>query len=499
MKGRCTIAALLVLACVANGEVKLASVFSDHMVLQRDKAVAVWGTADPGKSVTVTIDGHSTSDKADKSGNWIVRLNKHQASQTPLTMTVSEDGGNTISISDILFGDVWICSGQSNMGFQLFETGDKQAIASSKDEQLRLMRVPRAVSDTPLQQQNGKWSICSPKTSWDFTAVGYYFGKELRAREHVPVGLIGTYWGGTAAEPWTPAKYLQGEQWKPMHERAQAMLEAYPKKHHQWEERVKNLSPGAKKPPEPEGKNNPHQPSVLWNGMVNPLVPMTIKGVIWYQGESNAQRAEQYRTLFPLLIKAWRQEFDEGNFPFLFVQIAAFGKSGGDTDRGSEWAELREAQTMTLKSPNTGMAVTIDIGSPTRIHPKDKATVGKRLALVAEKVAYGHKLEDSGPMYKSMKVDGDKIKITFTHAKGLTAKGGAVKGFTIAGRDEKFVPAQAKIDGDHVIVFSDKVQNPVAVRYAWAEDPEVTLYNSAGLPAVPFRTDNWPEVTAGKE
>jgi sialate O-acetylesterase len=494
------VAAVVAMACWASGEVKLASVFSDHMVLQRDKAVKIWGTADPGKVVSVKIDDLSTATKADKSGNWIVRLHKHKASQMPVTMTVSEQSSNTVTISDILFGDVWICSGQSNMGFQLFQTDNAaEAIPAATDPLLRLMRVPRFVSDMPMRQQDGKWMVCSPQAARTFTAVGYFFGKEIRQREHVPVGLIGTYWGGTAAESWTPPGYLKGDQWKALFKRDREKLKAYPELHRRWEQRINNLPPGDKRPPEPLGLKNPHRPCVLWNGMVSPLAPMTIEGVIWYQGESNAARADQYRTLFPLMIDAWRKEFDEGKFPFLFVQLAGFGKSGGDSDRGSQWAELREAQAMALKLPNTGMTVAIDIGSADTIHPKNKLTVGKRLALVAEKVAYGRHLESVGPTYKSMKIDGNKITITFTHAEGLNAKGDTAKGFTIAGKDQKFVPAEAKIEGANVVVSAGNVEKPVAVRYGWADNPDVTLYNSAGLPAIPFRTDKWPGVTAGNQ
>ncbi|HWB52786.1 MAG TPA: sialate O-acetylesterase [Tepidisphaeraceae bacterium] len=491
--------AVLAMACSAYSEVKLASVFSDHMVLQRDKAVNVWGTTDPGKTVTVKIGDHSKTTKADSSGKWIVHLDKHKASQTPVTMTVTEAGGNTISISDVLFGDVWICSGQSNMEFQLFKANNAaEALPAAKDEQLRLLRVPRVASEKPLSEQDGKWTLCSPQTARTFSAVGYFFGKEIREREHVPVGLIGAYWSSTAAESWTPAKYLNGDKWKPLLEHDHELLAEYPEKHQKWEEKMKTLPPGKRKPAEPLGPTNSHLSSVLWNGMINPLIPTTFEGVIWYQGERNASRAQEYRTLFPLLIKAWRTEFGEGKFPFLFVQLAGYGKNRGDSDKGSEWAELREAQTLALKLPNTGMAVAIDIGSADSIHPTDKQTVGRRLALSAEKVAYGQNVESVGPTFKSMKIEGNKIKITFTHAQGLMAKGGVVKGFTIASKDQKFVPAQTTIQGNAVIVSAENIQQPVAVRYAWAQYPDVTLYNSAGLPAVPFRTDNWPEVTAGQ-
>lgn len=463
----------------ALAEVKLASVFTDHMVLQRDKAVRIWGTAAAGKTVTVKAAGAEASATADGAGNWSLELPKHAASESPTELTATEAGGNTVTLSDILYGDVWICSGQSNMAFSLDRASNAaDAIPAATDDKVRLLVVPRVTSDEPQLQQKGAWTHCTPETAKTFSAVGYFFGQQLRLDEHVPVGLIGTYWGGTPAESWTPKSHLAGAEWEPL-----------------WD-RDKKLASGATK------SKNPHRPTVLWNGMVEPLVPMSITGVIWYQGEVNAGRAEQYRSLFPNMIQAWRDAFKQGDVPFLFVQLANYGKSNGDSDAGSNWAELREAQAMTLKLPNTGMAVAIDVGNPTNIHPTDKLTVGKRLALAAEHVAYGKDVACQGPTYESLAINGHTVTLTFAHADGLATKDNApVKGFTVAGDDKKFVPAtSAKVEGNKVIVTApESIGTPTAIRYGWAGDPETSLYNAAALPMVPFRTDDWPGVTAGKK
>ncbi|HZZ42761.1 MAG TPA: sialate O-acetylesterase [Tepidisphaeraceae bacterium] len=499
-----TAAVVLGMACsFVSADVKVASVFTDHMVLQRDKGINVWGMADAGKKVMVKVGEDEESTKADKEGKWMVKLGKRKASETPVEMKVSEEGGNSETISDVLVGDVWVCSGQSNMEFPLSRAANAtEAIAGATDEKIRLLLVPKKVSDTPLMEQAGKWEVCSPETVKRFTAVGYFFAKELREKEHVPVGLVGTYWGGTVCEAWTPDEDLKDAQWKPLWDRDKKQVEEYTTVHAKYEEDLKawKAKPEAergKKPVDGRGENNPNRPGVLWNGMVAPLVPMSISGAIWYQGEANTARAEQYRSIFPNMIEGWRDEFKQ-KAPFFFVQLANYG-SRIDSAAGSPWAELREAQAMTLKLPKTGMAVTIDIGNPANIHPTDKETVGKRLAKAAEAVAYGRDVAYEGPTYKSMKVDGNKAIVKFAHAKGLMTKGGEVKGFMIAGEDKKFVPAEAKLDGETVIVTAASVEKPVAVRYAWADAPESSLYNAADLPGVPFRTDNWPMATAGKK
>lgn len=502
------VAAALVLgmSCSAAwAEVKLASVFTDHMVLQRGKPVVVWGTATAGKAVTVQFADEKETANADDSGKWMIRLKSLGASEAGRSLSASEEGANTVTLQDVLVGDVWVCSGQSNMEFGLPRASNAaEAIAGATDDKIRFLVVPHAVSDQPQAEQKGAWVDCTPESAKGFSAVGYFFGKEIRGREHVPVGLVGTYWGGTLCEAWTPPAFLKDPQWEPLFARDREQIAAYPKAKEQWEKSMKQWEAKpdghhGRKPAEPRGPGSQHRPSVLWNAMVAPLTPMSIKGIIWYQGESNAARAEQYRTLFPNMIEGWRDEFKQGNVSFLFVQLANYG-ARMDSAAGSPWAELRQAQAKALKLPKTGMAVTIDIGNPANIHPTDKQTVGTRLALAAEHVAYGKSgVVYQGPTFESMEVLGNKAIITFDHADGLMAKGGEVKGFAIAGQDKKFVPATARIEGESVVVSAPDVEQPAAVRYAWAESPEANVYNHAGLPAVPFRTDDWSMATAGKK
>jgi sialate O-acetylesterase len=337
--------------------------------------------------------------------------------------------------------------------------------------------------------------------------VGYFFGRELHRSLGVPIGLINTSWGGTPAESWTSLDTLTGNaDLKPIVDRWNHALAEFPKANEQYQKEFADWKEAAEKakaegktaPPAPRpplGPDHPHRAAGLFNGMIVPLVPFAIRGAIWYQGESNAGRAYQYRTLLPAMIQDWREAWGQGEFPFLIVQLANF-EARPPQPEGSDWAELREAQTMTLALPKTGMAVTIDIGEAKDIHPRNKQDVGRRLALAAQRIAYGNHLVYSGPVYDSMKIEGSKIRIRFQHVGGgLMAKGDAPLGFTIAGEERNFVPAHATIDGDTVVVWSDQVSDPVAVRYGWADNPVCNLYNNAELPASPFRTDDWPGLT----
>jgi sialate O-acetylesterase len=382
--------------------------------------------------------------------------------------------------------------------------GSKEAIEASANPKIRLFTVPKKAVDAPVRDINAAWKECGPETSGGFSGVGYFFGRELQAALDVPVGLIHTSWGGTAAELWTSRRVLEGNaELKPLvegHEKSLAAFAETKAKHAQALEEHKKAAEKAKAegkeaPPAPKAPRGPGMaPSCLYNGMIAPLIPYAIGGAIWYQGESNAGRAAQYRTLFPAMITNWREDWNqEGparDFPFLFVQLANFMARKAEPAE-SGWAELREAQTMTLSLPKTGMAVIIDIGDAKDIHPKNKLDVGRRLALAAQHVAYGKDLVYSGPMFDSMTVSGDKACLRFKHAGGgLEAKGGdKLTGFSIAGEDRKFVWAEAKIEKDTVTVWSPAVPKPVAVRYAWADNPECNLYNKEGLPASPFRTD----------
>ncbi|MCA9428884.1 MAG: sialate O-acetylesterase [Candidatus Omnitrophica bacterium] len=491
----------------AFAEVKLPAIIGSHMVLQTGQENPIWGWASPGEEVTVSIAGQEKSTKADDQGNWKVTLDSIQ-SESPLTLKVS--GKNTIELKDILVGEVWVCSGQSNMEWTVERSNDAENEIKNADyPKIRLFQAQKAIAGLPQKDTTGEWKLCSPQSIPGFTAVGYFFGRELHKELDVPVGLIQSAWGGTPSESWTTKESLAAneisvpiiERWDQVIENYPQEIEGYKKQIDEWmktsgeeEEAGKPVSGAPSVPRDPRA--NPHRYSGLYNGMIAPLIPYGIRGAIWYQGESNASRAYQYRTIFPMMIEDWRREWGQGDFPFYFVQLANF-REVFEEPRDNDWAELREAQTMTLDLPNTGMAVIIDIGEAGDIHPRNKQDVGKRLALNAFAQIHGKDVTYSGPMFKSMKIEGGKATLSFDHVDGgLMAKsGGELKGFAIAGADKKFVWANAKIEGDKVVVSSDEVKEPVAVRYAWDTNPVANLFNKAGLPASPFRTDDWPGVT----
>lgn len=497
----------LLTAVSARAEVSLNGVFGENMVLQRGVKVPVWGKADAGEEVTVTFGKQSVKATADKDGKWKAELEPLEAGG-PFELTVA--GKNTLTLKNVLVGDVWICSGQSNMEWVVKNSANAaDEIAKADLPQIRHIKVPRAIALEPKDNiPAAKWEVCTPQTVGTFTAVGFFFARELHQELKVPIGLINSSWGGTPAEAWTSREALEAEaDLKIYNERADKMADDYPKQKANYEKVIEKWKadvekakaegkPEPKKPnPPSEPDKNAHRASVLYNGMLKPLVPAAFKGAIWYQGESNAGRAYQYRKLFPTMIGDWRKQWGAGDFPFLFVQLANFmARKPGPAE--SNWAELREAQAMTLSLPKTGMAVIVDIGDEKDIHPKNKQDVGKRLALAAQAIAYGKEIEFSGPMYDSMAVEGSAVRLKFKHlGGGLDAKGGDLKGFQIAGEDKKWVWAQAKIDGETVVVTNEKVEKPVAVRYAWADNPDCNLYNKAGLPASPFRTDDWDGAT----
>lgn len=624
--------------------------FTNNTVLQRDVRAPIWGWASPGDKVTVEVAGLKASATADATGKWMVHIGPLQAGG-PYTMTVS--GPQTVTLTNVLVGDVWVCSGQSNMQMGIANVNNgEQEIAAAEYPRIRLFTVPDVIGLQPRETVAGKWDVCTPQTvaegGWGgFSAVGYFFGRDLYRELHVPIGLIHTSWGGTPAEAWTsaealsklpefrpaiaylsqiggdPAKSaaayesLMAEWWRkndpgsaeglgwadPALSVADWKTMTLPTK---WESaglpnydgvvwfrttfdlpnlpesgdvtlslgpiddmdttwvngvkvgetnqynvartykvpanilkrtgnvvavrvldtggdgglcgapdqlyvetsggrtslagewRYKPAADLTKTGPPPQRvDNNPNYPTVLYNAMIAPLIPFAIKGVIWYQGESNAGRAYQYRKLLPTMIADWRGRWGLGDFPFLIVQLANFMAPPKEPVEDA-WAELREAQSMTAASVrNAGIAVAIDIGDAADIHPKNKQEVGRRLALVALAKTYGRHLEYAGPTYKSMSRHGNAIKLTFTHTEGgLVGKGGKLQGFAIGGSDRKFVWADAEIQGNAVIVSSPLVEHPVAVRYAWAANPVCNLYNGAGLPASPFRTDDWPGITA---
>jgi len=474
-------------ALPAGADVRLPHLISDGMVLQQGAPLTIWGWADEGEEVTVTIGNRSAKATA-LQGKWSVTLKPMKAGG-PFEMTIA--GKNQIPIKDVLVGEVWVCSGQSNMQWSLKDTFEAEKhIANASNPKIRLFTVPRIKSDVPLEDTTGSWKTCTPDTAKDFSAVGYFFGRDLQKALRVPVGLVHSSWGGSPAEVWTKESVLAANpELKTILDGYSKAMEDHKKALTDWEAKAAKAKEAGRQPsrrPNPPG----WKPCELYNGMIVPLLPYAIKGAIWYQGESNAGRAAEYRKLFPTMVQNWRRDWGLGDFTFLEVQLAPFMAIKPEPSE-SNWAELREAQLLATRIlPNVGMAVITDVGDEKDIHPKKKEPVGARLALAARAIAYGEKIEYSGPIYKYMQVGPGHIALHFDHVgKGLVAKDGPLKGFAIAGADGKFVWADAAIEGDVVIVASKEAPRPVAVRYGWADCPVVNLWNKNGLPASPFRTD----------
>jgi sialate O-acetylesterase len=493
MRRLVSLAALVLLALPARSEtrqaLKLPSLFADGMVLQGDLACPVWGWAGAGEEITVSIAGQKKTAKAADDGKWSLKLDPMKAGG-PHELSVA--GRTTLAVKDVLVGEVWVCSGQSNMEWSVNSSANAaEEKASATWPKIRMFTVPRKPMETPQAECGGSWKQALPENVGQFSAVGYFFGRELHKALDVPVGLIHTSWGGTPAEVWTSRRAFEAnEVLKPISDAWPARQQAYEgalAKHKEAAEKAR-----AEGKPAPKAPGKPWQPSVLYNGMIAPLIPYGIRGAIWYQGESNASQAKLYQTLFPAMIRNWRDDWGQGEFPFGFVQLANFQKRH-EQPTESAWAELREAQLKTLALKNTGQAVIIDIGDAADIHPKNKQDVGKRLALWAQAQVYGKDVVYSGPVFKAMKVEGAAARLSFDHVGGgLVAKGEKLVGFAVAGEDRKFVWADAKIEGAEIVVSSPEVAKPVAVRYAWADNPACNLYNQEGIPATPFRTDDWP-------
>ena len=468
--GACAAVVASLICSTTTEAARPTGLFSDNAVLQQGISVPVWGTADDGEKVTVRFQGQTVSTVA-CDGRWMVRLKPLKAGG-PFDMVIS--GANTVELKNILVGEVWVCGGQSNMQFGLVGSdGGSEAVAASRDPMMRLLSVPVEPSVTPKADVESKWAECGPDTSAYFSAVGFYFGRELRKALNVPVGLINASCGGTTVEAWTPKRVQPDVGW------------AY----HRWTHS------------EPEERQATNHASAMYNGMIAPLIPYGVRGAIWYQGESNAEWASLYRERFPRMIRGWREDWGEGEFPFLFAQLAPYMRIV-DKPEESSWAELREAQFLTSRNcPNTAVAATVDVGDPNDVHPTRKEPVGVRLALAARAKVYGQRVAWQSPTYKSMKIDGDRIVVSFDGVgKGLEARGGKLTGFAVAGEDRKFFNAEACITGTgKVTVHSAKVSRPIAVRLGWANCPVVNLYNIDGLPALPFRTDDFPMVTASKQ
>jgi sialate O-acetylesterase len=492
----------LLLAGPARADVKPHPIFSDNMVLQQGVDLRVWGTAAPGEEVSVGLDRETANEgssslaltTAEKDGKWAVSLPKQKAG-TGWTLKIK--GNNTVTFKNVAVGEVWICSGQSNMQWEFWRSNlgeqSKSVPAASKNPNIRLMTLKRVTATTPQDEfpvvsepregtkgdgpmvHYGRWLKCEPASVLEFSAVAYYFGRDLEKALKVPVGLIVTSWGGMPAESYTSL----------------AALDAEPSLRH-YAERARTAMRRFEMDKKPVA---PNMPTVLYNSMVHPLIKFPVRGAIWYQGESNAPRAFEYRTLYPVMIKDWRARW-KSELPFMGVQLAPFWDGNSD---GVRYAELRDAQLHATKVlPKVGLVVIVDVGDETDIHPPQKEPVGARLALAARALAYGEKIVYSGPILKDVKFDAAAATISFDHVGGgLVAKGGDLVGFTIAGKDGKFHLAKAEIKDDTVIVFSEQVPNPAAVRYGWVNfaRPTLNLFNKEGLPASPFRTDDFPLTT----
>jgi len=535
-------------AMPARADVSLPAIFGDHMVLQEQQTLPIWGTADPGEKITVTLGRSSAKTIADEHGAWRLDLPAQKPSDIPITLTVT--GQNTLTFTDVLLGEVWLASGQSNMEFGVRTVHDSATVLAAADRPLiRLFTVPRA---TPLEPQSsfatappselrGRWVLCTADSllksgGGSFSAVAYFFARDLQAFTHPPTGIIQSTWGGTAAESWTPAATLAANpkfaktyaQYQKLVASYPAALAAQPRALEQYKAALddfnRNIRPkndalnqnwqaaaakareaGRPVPPQPKLVPAPvapdptggaHSATVLYNGMIAPLQPFAIRGVIWYQGESNGGDGRGYRDLFPAMITAWRSAWGEGDFPFLYVQLPGYK---------NQWSMLREAQLMTLSLPHTGMAVAIDLGAIDQLHPIWKEPVGQRLALIAEQQVYGSTAESSGPRYTHADFPSGKAIVYFDHAKGLQISSYPISGegytpvptdklhgFALAGEDHVFHDADAVITGETVTVSSPHVPHPIAVRYGWDPVyPVCNLYNGANLPASPFRSDDW--------
>jgi len=516
-----TTLALCIVSPFVKAEVSLSNIFSDHMVLQRDMANPVWGKATPGEKISVSIANQKHSTIADANGNWRVKLAPLEVGGShKLTVT----GNNTVSFDDVLVGEVWLCSGQSNMEWPVNKSNANELeIASANYPDIRLITAPRPGSETPQFSFDGQWQATSPESVGDFSAACYFFGRRLHNTLNVPIGLINTAWGGARIEAFMPRKALEdtGEYLEYLTDWDRRIIEdsdkEYAKKLAKYEAWQTSGGKGDKQKPLHARVAN-HAPGSIYNGLIHPVVGYGIKGTIWYQGESSTDRPYQYRRLFPLLINTWRDLWGQGDFPFYWVQLADYKKEFAQP-KGGAWAEVREAQTMTLSLPNTGEAIAIDLGEARDIHPRDKQTVANRLVRHALTKNYGYNMASDSPRFSSMQITSKMINskvegkpdtkvarkiatITFDHvATSLYSFDfKKVLGFAIAGDDKKFVWAKAKIISDHQVeVYSDEVENPVAVRYGFEFNPVVNLYDKNGLPVTPFRTDDWPGVTSFRE
>ena len=491
---------LLLFPCLVSlsfASVEVAPLFGDHAVLQRDRRVPIWGRAAAGEDVSVTFGTQHVSAKADAQGRWRLELAPMTAQNTGADLTVA--GSNRVVLHDVVVGEVWLCTGQSNMGFALSRALNAQKeIAASANPRLREIVIRNGPAESPLDAtKTSGWQVAAPETTPTFTAVGYFFGQELVQTLDVPVGLIHSTVGGTPVEAWMNAAAFASDPGfaaiaERSHAEDRAMAAARLKAWNQ--AKAKATAAGAdvlarftQETPGPASYPS-KMPMVLFNGKIAPIKPYAFRGAIWYQGEANAARPHEYHNLFAAMITAWRSYFGEGDFPFYWVQLPNF--AAGEAT-GTTWATMREAQAQTLSLPNTGQAIAIDVGEANNLHPLNKRPVGHRLAILAEAQVYQLPVEFSGPVFKSMSHDAQGLVVTFDHAEGLKARGGQLPAVQIAGADKVFHPAESRIADGRLVASSSAVPEPVAIRYAWTNAPEATLFNGEDLPAAPFRSDRW--------
>ena len=509
MKRCCFAAPGLILAVVGataalsvSGDVTLAAPFTDEAVLQCAQPVPVWGRAAPGEKITVHFRGQQLTTAAGADGRWAVTLAPLPVSAGGADLVVT--GANTVILRDVVVGEVWLASGQSNMEWPLARARDAtQEIAAANFPLVRHLRIEHVAADQPADTvRTSGWQLATPETAGRFTAVGYFFARALAEKLGVPVGIIHSSWGGTPIESWMSGPALRLTKAWPRFERDwQAALKVFP----QMQAGYPALDAAWRKgeeaaratgqpnplpwPHPPVGSGTAYAPGGLFNAMIAPVKPYALRGALWYQAESNVGRPDEYRELLAALIRDWRAQWAQGDFPFYFVQLPNFSDQGRPD--GTSWARMREAQATALALPNTGMAVTIDVGEAGDLHPPNKLPVGERLARLAEAKTYGQDVEWSGPVFQSAAREDVGLRVKFTHATGLASHAAPPTGFAVAGADQVFHPAIVRIDGESLVVSAPEVPEPVAVRYAWTNSPAASLFNGAGLPAAPFRSDAW--------
>ncbi len=514
-----TLLCILILITIPNtlfAQVKPAGVFGDHMVLQQGRTVPIWGKSAANETITVIFNGQKVSTKAGADGKWKLNLSSMNVGG-PYKMVI-KGTADTVTYEDIYIGEVWLCSGQSNMEMTVTEKGgyywcgvnnQEQEEAAANYPMIRVFNAPSLITDETQTDLEAKWEICSPKTVGHFCATAYFFARELQKSIDIPIGLVTTAYGASTAEAWTSREALEAKPElkflldnyaeKCADYDSGSAIKEYEAKLEEWKAASEKAKAAGEKEPKKPGKpRNPHtdqhNPSLLYNGMVAPLVPYAIRGAIWYQGESNAGTADIYDVIMETLIECWRDEWGQGDFPFYFVQLANFRYKSNEPCKGGGTTEVRDSQLKNLSIPNTGMAVSVDIGNAKNIHPKNKQEVGRRLSLLAENRVYDKTVTDSGPIFDHIIIDGNKIQVFFKDysiGKGLIFKTTKLQGFAVAGKDHKFVWADAEINGDTIVVSSPEVISPIAVRYGWNDNPYTSLYNKDGLPASPFRSDDF--------